>query len=79
MYRLCKTKPTISTSLKPNLPNQTYQTKPNTPNLPNKTYQTKPTKPNLPNQITKPNLPNKTYRTEQTNMDLYLLSSICDH
>ena len=35
---------------KPNLPNQTYQTKPTKPNLPNQTYQTKPTKPNVSNQ-----------------------------
>ena len=36
--------------MKPNLPNQTYQTKhikPNKQNLPNKTYQTKATKPKL--------------------------------
>ena len=36
--------------MKPNMPNQAYQTKPAKPNLPNQTYPTKPTKPNLPNQ-----------------------------
>ena len=41
---------------KPNLPNQTYQTKPTKPNLPNQTYQTKPTKPTLPNQTYQTNI-----------------------
>ena len=35
---------------KPNLPSQTYLAKPTEPNLPNQTYGTKPIKPNLPNQ-----------------------------
>ena len=57
---------------KPNLPNQTYQTKPTKPNLPNQNYQTKPTKLNLPNQTkpTKPNIPNQTYQTKLTNANL---------
>ena len=48
--------------IKPNLPNQTYQTKPTRPNLLNQTFQTKPTKLNLPNQTyqTKPSKPNQT-------------------
>ena len=41
-----------------NLPNQTR------PNLPNQTYQTKHTKPNLPNQTYHPNLAKQTYQTK---------------
>ena len=60
---------------KPNLPNQTYQTKPTKPDLPNQTYQTKPTKPNLPNQTyptkpTKQNIPNQTYPTKPAQPNL---------
>ena len=51
---------------KPNLPNQTYQTKPSKPNLPNQTNQTKLTKSNLPNRATKLNLPNQTSQTKPT-------------
>ena len=56
---------------KPNLPNQTCQTKPTKLNLPNQTYQTKLTKPNLPYQTyetkyTKPNLRNQAYQTKLT-------------
>ena len=64
------------TITKPNLPNQTYQTKPTEsnlpnqtkPNQPNQTYQTKPTKPNLPNQTyqTKSNLAYQAYWAKPT-------------
>ena len=43
--RICKIARVCRT--KPNLSNQTYQTKPTKPNLPNQIYQTKPTKPKL--------------------------------
>ena len=64
--RLCRRK-----ICKPNLSNQTYQTKSTKPNLLNQTYHTRPTKPNLSYQTyqtksTKPDLPNQTYQTYQS-------------
>ncbi len=55
----------------PNLPYQTYHTKPTILNLPCQTYHAKPTLPNLPCQTShaKPNIPNlpcQTYHTKLT-------------
>ena len=52
---LILTKPNQIYQTKPNLPNQTYQSKSTNQILPYQTYQTKPTIPNLPKQ----NLQNK--------------------
>ena len=40
------------------------------PNIPNQTYETKPTKLNLPNQTYKPNLPNQTCQSKPTKTKL---------